>query len=222
MKLILTSAASQHSERSPSAGGWQGPTASRILLRQDPDCRVKNIQSFLLMRARVVAERVAPTHSRAGTIRRTAAGTTAGNEWRSNTGGTFAPVLDAQKRPITAGAIVDHGPTIFIDIAEKAGLSTWTHRDGTTEKQFILETKGSGVGLIDYDNDGWLDIYLVNGSTYRRARRQSDAAACRAVPQQPRRDVYRCCGEGGRDQRPLGLRRAPSRTMTTTAGRTST
>jgi hypothetical protein len=37
---------------------------------------------------------------------------------------------------------------------------------GTPQKKFILETDGSGVGLIDYDNDGWLDIYLVNGSTY--------------------------------------------------------
>jgi hypothetical protein len=37
---------------------------------------------------------------------------------------------------------------------------------GTHEKQFILETNGSGVGLLDYDHDGWLDIYLVNGSTY--------------------------------------------------------
>jgi hypothetical protein len=37
---------------------------------------------------------------------------------------------------------------------------------GTTEKRFIIEANGSGVGLIDYDNDGWLDIYLVNGSTY--------------------------------------------------------
>jgi hypothetical protein len=37
---------------------------------------------------------------------------------------------------------------------------------GTPEKQFIIETNGSGVGLLDYDNDGWLDIYLVNGSTY--------------------------------------------------------
>ena len=37
---------------------------------------------------------------------------------------------------------------------------------GTKEKKYILETDGSGVGLIDYDNDGWLDIYLVNGSTY--------------------------------------------------------
>src|SRR6201993_4735112 len=83
-----------------------------------------------------------------------------------NTGGTHAPVLDAQKRPITAGGFVDDGPTIFVDIAEKAGLSKWSHRDGTKEKQFILETPGSGVGLIDYDNDGWLDIYLVNASTY--------------------------------------------------------
>jgi hypothetical protein len=36
---------------------------------------------------------------------------------------------------------------------------------GTPAKNYIIETKGSGVGLIDYDNDGWLDIYMVNGST---------------------------------------------------------
>ena len=49
-----------------------------------------------------------------------------------STGGTFAPVLDAQKRPITAGGFVDHGPVIFIDVTAKAGLSKWTHRDGTS------------------------------------------------------------------------------------------
>jgi hypothetical protein len=37
---------------------------------------------------------------------------------------------------------------------------------GTPEKKYILETDGSGVALLDYDKDGWLDIYLVNGSTY--------------------------------------------------------
>jgi hypothetical protein len=37
---------------------------------------------------------------------------------------------------------------------------------GAADKKLIIDTNGSGVGLIDYDNDGWLDIYLVNGSTF--------------------------------------------------------
>jgi enediyne biosynthesis protein E4 len=82
-----------------------------------------------------------------------------------NTGGVHAPVLDNERRPITAGGFVQTGPIVFEDIAAKAGLTTWKHTMGTPEKHFIIETNGSGVGLIDYDNDGWLDIYLVNGST---------------------------------------------------------
>ena len=77
-----------------------------------------------------------------------------------------AAVLDSQKRPITAGGFVDSGPVVFQDIAAKAGLAGWNHVMGPEHKEFILETVGSGVALIDYDNDGWLDIYLVNGSTY--------------------------------------------------------
>jgi hypothetical protein len=77
-----------------------------------------------------------------------------------------APVYDEQKRPITAGGFVGSGPVIFEDITQKAGLSGWVHKMGVPEKRFIVETNGSGVGLIDYDDDGWLDIYLVNGSTF--------------------------------------------------------
>ena len=77
-----------------------------------------------------------------------------------------APVYDAQKRPITAGGFVDTGPVIFEDITKQAGLSGWSHKMGVPEKNFIVETNGSGVCLLDYDNDGWLDIYLVNGSTF--------------------------------------------------------
>jgi hypothetical protein len=83
-----------------------------------------------------------------------------------STAGTFAPVHDAQNRPITAGGFVDKGPMIFKDVSKSSGLATWQHVMGTPQKKYILETDGSGVGLIDYDNDGWLDIYLVNGSTY--------------------------------------------------------
>jgi hypothetical protein len=78
----------------------------------------------------------------------------------------FAPILDSEKRPITAGGFVKTGPVVFQDISEKAGLNTWQHKMGTPQKPYILETIGSGVCLLDYDHDGWLDIFLVNGSTY--------------------------------------------------------
>ncbi|MGA2571132.1 MAG: CRTAC1 family protein [Terracidiphilus sp.] len=80
--------------------------------------------------------------------------------------GVFAPVYDENRRPITAGGFVDKGTVVFEDVTQAAGLSGWRHEMGTPQKKYILETDGSGVGLIDYDNDGWLDIYLVNGSTY--------------------------------------------------------
>jgi hypothetical protein len=93
-------------------------------------------------------------------------GTTPGSMGGNATGGTFAPVFDAEQRPITAGGFVDAGPVIFQDVTKAAGLSGWVHRMGSPEKKYIIDTDGSGVGLIDYDNDGWLDIYFVNGSTF--------------------------------------------------------
>lgn len=83
----------------------------------------------------------------------------------SATAGAQKAVYDAEHRPITAGGFVKEGPIVFRNAAKEAGLASWTHRMGTPEKKFIIESAGSGVGLIDYDNDGWLDIYLVNGST---------------------------------------------------------
>jgi len=84
----------------------------------------------------------------------------------SASGPPRAPVTDAQHRPITAGGFVQSGDTIFTDDTKQAGLSVFHHQMGTPEKKYIIETIGSGVGLLDYDHDGWLDIYLVNGSTY--------------------------------------------------------
>ena len=91
------------------------------------------------------------------------------------TAGVHGAVFDANHRPITAGGTVDDGPTVFLDVAEKAGLRSWKHVMGTPQRKFILETVGSGVALLDYDNDGWLDIYLVNGATYKSLRGEEPA-----------------------------------------------
>jgi len=53
----------------------------------------------------------------------------------------------------------------FQDIAAKAGLTARHVTGAQSEKKYIIETTGSGVALFDYDNDGWLDIFLVNGTT---------------------------------------------------------
>jgi hypothetical protein len=87
------------------------------------------------------------------------------NSTGEQTSGSHPALLDAQHRPITEGGFVKTGPIVFEDISEKAGLTRWTHKMGTPDKSYIVETKGSGVGLIDYDHSGWLSIYVVNGST---------------------------------------------------------
>src|ERR1700730_5132125 len=89
-----------------------------------------------------------------------------GQQTGMSTGVAHAPVKDALSRPITAGGFLDNAPVIFSDITHAAGLDKFHHKAGTPEKATILETPGSGVALLDYDNDGWLDIYLLNGSTF--------------------------------------------------------
>jgi enediyne biosynthesis protein E4 len=81
------------------------------------------------------------------------------------TGGAHAPVRDALHRPITAGGFVDDAPVVFLDVTKQSGLDKFHHRSGSPEKSTILDAPGSGVALLDYDNDGWLDLYFVNGST---------------------------------------------------------
>jgi hypothetical protein len=60
---------------------------------------------------------------------------------------------------------VKPGAIHFEDIAPQAGLSALNVYGGGIHKEFIIETTGNGAIIFDYDNDGWPDIFLPNGST---------------------------------------------------------
>src|SRR6267142_3990459 len=53
----------------------------------------------------------------------------------------------------------------FTDVAQEAGLTAPVVFGGETTKKYIIETTGTGVAIFDYDNDGWPDIFVVNGTT---------------------------------------------------------
>ncbi len=55
-------------------------------------------------------------------------------------------------------------PARFTDVAKQAGLTAPTVYGAPQAKQYILETTGCGVAFLDYDNDGWLDIFLLSGT----------------------------------------------------------
>ena len=51
----------------------------------------------------------------------------------------------------------------FLNIGKESGLNAKTIFGGEHKNKYLLETTGCGVAFYDYDNDGWLDIFLVNG-----------------------------------------------------------
>ena len=54
----------------------------------------------------------------------------------------------------------------FVNVARKAGLDNKTIFGGEKRNRYLVETTGCGVAFFDYDNDGWLDIFLVNGMRF--------------------------------------------------------
>jgi enediyne biosynthesis protein E4 len=86
-----------------------------------------------------------------------------------------ASLLEALTRPLSrwtkplvlrAAALPQPGsglPVRYVDVAKEAGLTAPNVWGGVEQKKYIVETKGSGIAFFDYDNDGWLDVYVTNG-----------------------------------------------------------
>ncbi len=55
-------------------------------------------------------------------------------------------------------------PVQFVDVGREAGLTIPNVWGDPNHKRYIIEAKGSGIAFFDYDHDGWLDIYLTNGT----------------------------------------------------------
>jgi len=56
----------------------------------------------------------------------------------------------------------------FEEVSEKAGVASYQNLFGGSEKTYIIESTGNGAAWLDFDNDGWLDLFVVNGSTRER------------------------------------------------------
>ena len=79
-----------------------------------------------------------------------------------------APLLPSASPKGTAKATrgLPEGVTIaFVDVAAKAGLS-FTHHDGRTSMEYLMETTPPGLAWLDYDQDGLMDLFLVQGANF--------------------------------------------------------
>lgn len=75
----------------------------------------------------------------------------------------------------TVGIIDPNAPMIFADVTAQTVLAKFKHVTADTEVNYIIDSPSGGLALFDYDNDGKLDVYLLNGSTMKAMRGEEQA-----------------------------------------------
>src|SRR5438093_6429727 len=73
-------------------------------------------------------------------------------------------------------------PVSLIDVAERAGLKGVSVYGDVDRKRFIIETNGAGVAFLDYDNDGWVDALVLNGTRLKPGTREAETYAPGKAP----------------------------------------
>jgi enediyne biosynthesis protein E4 len=75
---------------------------------------------------------------------------------------TSAAILFVAMTAFQASAQTTLGPVTFKEVSAKSSGITWVHNNAHSNERHLPETVGSGCAFLDYDRDGWMDIYLVN------------------------------------------------------------
>src|SRR5919204_669613 len=86
-----------------------------------------------------------------------------------------APTLPTRRDFLRSGALAGLAPiasrlwipalaagTLFEDVPASVSGITWRHDNAMSPQRYLPETVGAGCAFLDFDNDGWMDIYLVN------------------------------------------------------------
>src|SRR5439155_23713136 len=86
-------------------------------------------------------------------------------------------LLAARSWSVGAAANTQPWPVTLVDVADRAGLREPTVYGGVDRKRFIIETNGAGVAFLDYDNDGWIDALVLNGTRLKANAREAETYA---------------------------------------------
>ena len=92
----------------------------------------------------------------------------------------------------------------FVDVAAEAGI-TFRHENGASKEKLMMETFGSGVAWLDYDNDGWLDLFFANGADVAGGRKSPGNLLYRNLGKGKFTDVTAQAGVAGAGQFATGV-----------------